>query len=188
MRRILTTLAALVLSSAAYAGDKSPFSGAYIGAHAGYSYLNNESDFNGWNLGAQGGYNFDLGSGVVAGVEGDAAFSTAGISGTDGEVAFKYTQDWLVSLRARLGYQIAPDVLPFVTGGIAWGQFKFRETDGESTASGSETTRLWVVGGGVDYHVPSTNVIATAGVYQFFDTSISDGLTQFRLGANLKLN
>lgn len=177
-----------LVASPAFADEKNPFGGAYIGAHGAYSFLNQESDFNGFKFGVQGGYNVPLGNGLVAGVEADAGLSTASASGTDDEITFKYSQDWMISTRARLGYQISTNVMPFVTGGLAWGKFKMRESDGETTYTDTETARLWVVGGGVDFHVPDTNVIATAGVLQYFDGSISDGLTEIRLGANLKLN
>ncbi|MFM7010635.1 MAG: outer membrane protein [Betaproteobacteria bacterium] len=187
--RIGILAAALILAAApAVANENNPFAGAYIGAHAGYSFLDNEANFDGWNLGAQAGYMLALGNGFNAGLETDVALSTANIKGTDGEIAFKYSQDWMASIRAKLGYQITTNIQPFVTGGIAWGKFKESATDGESSESVSDIMQLWVLGGGVDYHIPATNIIASAGVYQYFDTSISDGLTQFRLGANLKLN
>ena len=178
---------ALALMVATPAMADEPFAGAYIGAHAGYNVGSSEGSFKGFSGGVQGGYNYALGNGLIAGIEADAALSEASVTGTDGDIAFKYSQDWQITTRARLGYQIG-NIMPYATAGIAWGKFKARETDGETVATASETARLWVVGGGIDYRVPSTNVIVTTGVFQTFDNSISDGVLQFRGGLNLKLN
>jgi len=185
MKHVLAIIALLFGLSPALADDQ--FAGAYIGAHGGYSVMDNEPSFNGYNIGVQGGYNYALGGGFILGGEVDGSWSTANVKGTDGSLAFKYSQDWMISTRARLGYEVG-SFLPYLTAGAAWGKFKFIETEAKVTTTGSETPRLWVLGGGIDYRLPKTNVVLTAGVLQFFDTSVTDGMTQLRLGANLKLN
>lgn len=168
---------------------KSPFSGAYIGAHAGYSQLTDESDFAGWNGGGHIGFNSPMGGGLIAGLEADATLSAANFTASDETASLKVANDWIMSLRGRLGYQIG-NVMPYATAGIGWARFTASETDieTETTAKAGTTQRLWIIGGGIDYSIPATNLIAGVGVLHYFDASVDDGMTTVRGSISVKLN
>lgn len=200
--KTMITLAALLLSStAALAADKggapapapaapiaaaSPFSGAYIGVHAGYSLLTDESSFNGWLGGVHGGFGQVM-SGAYLGIEADWSMNTANVTGTDGEIAFKYQNDWLGSVRGRVGLPMG-NLMPYATAGIAWGKFKGRETDGETTVADSETQRLWVAGAGLEYALTNTMNLRGEWLHYFETGEVKNGLDVIRGGVSLKLN
>lgn len=199
LNAIIATL--ILTSTAALAADKggaptpapapavvasSPFAGAYIGAHAGYSQLTDESSFNGWLGGVHGGFGIVTG-GIYVGGEIDWSLSTANITAGDGEITIKAQNDWLASARARVGLPMG-NLMPYATAGIAWGKFKARETDGETTISDSATERLWVAGLGLEYAL--TNAVNIRGEYlQYFESgAVKDGLGVARMGMSVKLN
>jgi len=169
--------------------SKAPFSGAYIGVHAGYSQITEDSDFSGWSGGGQIGINVPMGGGFVAGLELDGSLSGANFSAADDEYAVKIGNDWIVSARGRIGYVIG-GVMPYATAGVAWAKFSGKEVDleAETTASLNDTVRLWVIGGGVDYAIPSTNLVAGVGLLHYFEDGIDDGLTTVRASLSVKLN
>lgn len=169
--------------------EKNPFAGAYIGVHAGYSQLTDEDDFAGWSGGGQIGFNTAIGNGFVAGIELDGSLSGANFKAADDEYAIKIGNDWLVSARGRIGYVIG-GVMPYATAGVAWAKFSGKEVDieSETTASLNDTVRLWVIGGGVDYAIPSTNLVAGVGLLHYFEDGIDDGLTTVRASLSVKLN
>lgn len=166
---------------------KSPYAGAYIGAHVGRSWVLEESDFAGYNGGVQAGFNFDLGNGLLFGPEVDFSLSNANLSMTENDISLKLENDWVYSIRGRLGMEVA-GMLPYVTAGIAYARFSGSESDGETTVSAVDVQRLWVVGAGIDYNLPSTNIILNAGVLHYWDADINDGMSQIRGGLNIKLN
>jgi outer membrane immunogenic protein len=78
----------------------------------------------------------------VVGVEGD--FSATHLGGTvdavgvlasgappttPGAIAWTDHLNWLATLRGRVGYVMAPDLMFFVTGGVAWGASNYRSFD-----------------------------------------------------------
>lgn len=169
--------------------EKNPFAGAYIGVHAGYSQLTDEDDFAGWSGGGQIGFNTTLGAGFVAGIELDGSLSGANFKAADDEYAVKIGNDWIISARGRIGYVIG-GAMPYATAGVAWAKFSGRETDIvlDETASLNDTIRLWVIGGGIDYAIPSTNLVAGVGLLHYFEDGIDDGLTTVRASLSVKLN
>jgi len=169
--------------------ERNPFSGAYIGVHAGYSQLTDEDDFSGWSGGGQVGFNTALGNGFIAGIELDGSLSGANFKAADDEYAVKIGNDWIVSARGRIGYVIG-GVMPYATAGVAWAKFSGKEVDleAETTASLNDTVRLWVIGGGVDYAIPSTNLVAGVGLLHYFEDGLDDGLTTVRASLSVKLN
>lgn len=169
------------------AAPRSPYAGAYIGAHVGRSWVLEESDFSGYNGGAQAGYNFDAGGNLVLGVEVDFSLSNANLTMTDTNISVRLENDWLYSFRGRAGYQIG-GMLPYVTGGVAYGRFSGSETDGETVVSAVDVQRLWVVGAGIDYNLPATNIVLNAGVLHYWEGDIAEGMSQIRGGLNIKLN
>lgn len=160
--------------------EKNPFAGAYIGLNAGYSQITNEDDFSGWSGGGQVGFNTALGNGFVAGIELDGSLSGANFKAAGDEYAVKIGNDWIISARGRIGYVIG-GVMPYATAGVAWAK-------AETTASLNDTVRLWVIGGGIDYAIPATNLVAGVGLLHYFEDGIDDGLTTVRASLSVKLN
>jgi outer membrane immunogenic protein len=90
----------------------------------------------GFTGGIQAGYNWQNGN-IVYGGEGDfgafdlgASASPAGVFpfaflGTSYALSESMSTQWLATLRARLGYMVAPQLLLYATGGIAFTDFKF---------------------------------------------------------------
>lgn len=114
--------------------------GAYIGGHIGGTF--GEIEVDGDSLDVDGivggvhlGYNIQNGN-AVFGIEGDFSFTGAEIEDTDVE------QDYLASIRGRLGYAMNNTLL-YATAGIAWTQFSL--DDEEETLTG------YVIGAGAEY-------------------------------------
>lgn len=120
------------------------WSGAYIGAHAGYGWGHTQDVYNSTNSpkkkmkggfgGLQAGYNWQFDNNVVLGAEADVSFGSIKKNWSDmAEGTNKwsanstyYTQDKIGThgtVRARLGYA-ADRFLPYVTGGLAWADTK----------------------------------------------------------------
>lgn len=140
----------------------------------------------GWLGGLQLGYNWQFDR-VVAGIEADASFaglkdSASGdfinlynrngdATRTVGTAALETKVDALGTLRGRLGYALAPTLLPYATGGLAWGYVKNTVTVSGShydiggglpgtligSFSNSSTSSDWLlgysVGGGFDWAI-----------------------------------
>jgi outer membrane immunogenic protein len=145
------------------------------------------ADFNmdGWVAGVQAGYNWQTGNWVLGveadfqwtGQDGGADFRCAsvtlggaclpgltflppGVTGTS--LALSQSLEWFGTFRGRLGYTVAPTVLLYVTGGLAYGEI---ETSGTLTGaslnglptvasfSNSTTKTGWTVGAGVEARI-----------------------------------
>ncbi|MDQ6434312.1 porin family protein [Mesorhizobium sp. LHD-90] len=126
------------------------WTGAYLGVTGGYGFAGRSDDdstgarveTDGFVGGAFAGYNYDLGNGVVTGIEGDVGYS--GVEGSNDGVRVKGGVDG--SLRGRLGYTVTPDWLAYVTAGGAAKQMKV-EAAGDSD---SQTQLGWTAGVGTD--------------------------------------
>jgi len=140
------------------------WSGFYLGLNGGYAFGRSSWDdpavgagsgkFNtrGGLLGGQVGYNWQTGN-TVLGVESDinwanlnGAASTGGVCATNGGGECRTEQSWLGTTRMRLGYSFG-NILPYVTGGLAYGDIKAVQPTGTSR----ETKAGWTAGGGVEY-------------------------------------
>lgn len=140
--------------------------GPYAGIYGNYSFSGRAEadsgakvDVDGFGGGAFAGYNYEVGNGVVAGVEGDLGYhdihGTNGVGQVDGGVGG--------SLRARLGYAITPEILPYVTAGGAAQSIKISQA-GDS----DRNTHLgWTAGGGLDVKI--TDNIFARGEYRYTD-------------------
>lgn len=146
-----------------------PFSwtGFYAGINGGYAWgQSNWSDpavgassgnFNtsGGLVGGQLGYNWQTGS-FVLGIETDADWmsvkgSTAGVGGVcaaDGGGQCQTQQSWVGTTRARAGYAFGR-WLPYVTGGVAYGNIQAVQPTGTTT----NTNVGWAAGGGLEYGI-----------------------------------
>lgn len=137
----------------------------YVGVHGGFANLSTD-----WEMLACCPTTItgdDSGTGVLGGihagfmhyfdqfmlgVEGDLSFTDAS-AGFDGYEGIGVDLDFLASVRARAGWNIDDNVMPFLTAGVAFGDFEYHQ---EGTGfvvppdSVSDSRVGFVVGGGVD--------------------------------------
>lgn len=111
------------------------WSGFYVGINAGYGFgksnwtnalaTTGDFDVKGAMAGGTVGYNFQTGS-WVWGLEGD--FDWSGMKGTVGAPTCvpdcETKNSWLGTARARLGYAGWNNLMPYITGGAAFGDIK----------------------------------------------------------------
>lgn len=130
------------------------WTGFYLGAGLGYGtgsvgVTGGSGNFDVDHDGAIGtlfaGYNFQFG-GMVAGLEGDIGIANVGSSSN----GVKADVNVLGSLRGRLGVLATPQVLLYLTGGLAWADYDFKAT-GANTVS--DTLYGWTLGGGLEYAI-----------------------------------
>jgi outer membrane immunogenic protein len=103
------------------------WTGFYIGLNGGGGFGNSHWDALGSNFDISGGlvggtigYNYQAGQ-AVFGVEGDIDWADINGSTTSGcPTTCKTSDSWLSTVRGRLGYA-ADRFMPFVTGGVAFG-------------------------------------------------------------------
>ena len=146
-----------------------PFSwtGYYAGINGGYAWGQsswsdpavgaNSGNFNtsGGLVGGQLGYNWQTGA-IVLGIETDADWmsvkgSTAGLGGVcafDGGGQCQTQQSWVGTTRARVGYAF-DRWLPYVTGGVAYGNIQAVQPTGTSAS----TNIGWTAGAGLEYAI-----------------------------------
>lgn len=146
------------------------WTGGYVGLYAGYGFSGQVHEpghkfgTDGFLGGAFGGYNYDLGNGIVVGGEGDVGYS--GIEGDDAGTTSKTGVEG--SLRARLGYAVTPDILPYVTAGGAAQSLKVSQPG----VSDRNTMLGWTAGGGVDFK--ATENVFVRGEYRYTDFGTDD--------------
>jgi len=131
------------------------WSGFYIGVNGGGAFgrsvwdSTGGFDISGGLVGGTLGYNYQFGQGVI-GLEGDIDW--ADINGTTTNfcaLGCKTSDSWLSTVRGRLGYA-AGRFMPFVTGGVAFGDIK-ASTPG---FPGNSTTNAgWTLGGGLEFAI-----------------------------------
>ncbi len=126
-------------------------------------------DLNGFIGGGGAGYNYQIGS-VVLGLEADFSYThftgSASSSGAFGPIVpafltspFSYTQaaeiNWLGTVRGRIGFTPASNLLVYGTGGFAYGHAKATTLLTFPLVSfvgaASDTKTGWTAGGGVEY-------------------------------------
>jgi outer membrane immunogenic protein len=128
----------------------------------------------GWLGGVQVGYNWQINR-MVLGVEADADWS--GLRGSDSQTitaaplgiplgittSADWKNEWLATVRGRVGYLVNDGLMAFATGGLAVGQVK-GNTSAVLTTPGptftasegfSKTKFGWTVGGGVEGQLSS---------------------------------
>jgi outer membrane immunogenic protein len=121
---------------------------------------------NGFVGGAQAGYNWQSGM-TVFGLEGDLQYN--GMKGSAVRCCFlnavnndnfqfneAFKASWLATVRGRVGFLATPDILLYVTGGLAAGDQQFSDsrtapTTIETYAGSVNTSKVgWTVGAGVE--------------------------------------
>lgn len=172
MKRILAAVAAIA-ALAAFAGQagaadlarrqqmpvKAPYmeqiynwTGFYLGINGGGAWgrsnwdtLGN-IDISGGTVGGTVGYNYQVNQ-AVFGVEGDINWSDIkGSAGCGVGINCQTQNEWLGTARARVGYAF-DRIMPYVTGGAAFGNIKATQTGLPST---DDTKVGWTLGGGVE--------------------------------------
>lgn len=142
------------------------------GTHVARSGSGDLSD-SGFTGGIQGGYNWQSGS-IVFGGEADfgaldlgKSIDRAGVFpfpflGTTYALGESMSTDWLVTLRGKLGYVAAPQLLLYATAGVAFTELDFSSSysdnavdvtfpGGAGSGSSSDVLTGWTVGGGGEW-------------------------------------
>lgn len=154
------------------------WNGAYAGAQLGYVWGKStyyEPDYpraynffydpDGILAGAYAGYNLQMSNDVVFGAEidvyggnisGSSPYFVAGVPNP--AITGDARINWAASVRARLGYAF-DRFLPFISGGLALGNYSYSADDSGFGFNTSPTMAGWTIGAGVDYAV-TDNVIA----------------------------
>jgi outer membrane immunogenic protein len=131
------------------------WSGFYIGLNGGGAWGSSSwttpGSFTttGGFVGGTIGYNYQMDQAVL-GIEGD--FDWADINGSTscGAVTCKTNDNWLSTVRGRLGYA-ADHFMPYITGGLAAGDIQASVT---GFSGGSATNVGWTAGGGIEFALP----------------------------------
>jgi len=104
--------------------------------------------------GYQVGYNRELANRIVLGVEADSTFTAPldqAALGRMPPVPFNSTIDYVGTARGRIGYAF-DRIMPYLTGGFAWGHTRALINDG-SGASVGYTQFGWTAGAGFEFAV-----------------------------------
>ena len=131
----------------------STWSGLYLGLNAGYGFGKSDWDLpvstkpKGGLFGVTGGYNFQTGS-WVWGLETDFGYSGMKDTSACGAGSCETKNTWLGTGRGRLGYAGWQNWMPYLTGGLAYGNIKASNT---AFSSASDTRFGYAVGAGVEY-------------------------------------
>jgi outer membrane immunogenic protein len=137
--------------------------------------------------GFHGGYNWQFTPIWVAGIEGDWSWTRAGGSFSQNWVAVppavlgappNFTAmssklDWVVSLRARFGYLVTPNILAYATGGVAWADFTYTANAigfiYSAATTSSNTQAGHAVGGGLEWAIASDWLLRAEYLYYNFN-------------------
>jgi len=154
------------------------WTGFYAGVNAGYGWgefskAPGFDDPDGFVGGAQIGYNYQIGQFVV-GLETDIQYSdlsgkTRPVTFADGNVGVGRGEvEYFGTVRGRIGAAF-DRALIYVTGGLAYGETKFRglDTTAGLSFSKSKTTAGWTIGGGLEYAF--TDNITAKAEYLYVD-------------------
>jgi outer membrane immunogenic protein len=142
----------------AYYAPQDYWSGAYIAGLIGYGFgtvdVKGDAgqfsfDQTGGTLGAIAGYNWRARSWIV-GLEGE--IKGFNLDGAHLSPALNATTDlnWMASVRVRAGYLLAPALLVYATGGLAWTNYDLNISTPLVSASSSTTSLGWQVGVGAE--------------------------------------
>jgi high affinity Mn2+ porin len=144
------------------------WTGLYLGGHFGYGggsfgpgshALPSQgvlfpSTVTGLLGGYQIGYNRQLDNHVVLGVEADVIFGSPQDTARPTPTPYNTALDYTATARGRVGYAFGA-LMPYVTGGVAWGRSKLNvnDADGDLILSASRDHLGWTAGAGVEFAV-----------------------------------
>jgi outer membrane immunogenic protein len=139
---------------------------------AGAANLSDQINGSAFRVSPYLGFNWQFAPQWVAGIEGDVGFAnkTTTLGGFPFTPAFGTFNDpadslaakmtWDASLRGRLGFLVAPALLAYATGGVAWQHYEFISTCAGATCvaagftpavvTNSSTKPGWTLGGGLE--------------------------------------
>jgi len=162
--------AALMISPVAAQSTNSKWEGFYAGLTAGGLWqstsasigLNNTGGAlsgtgNGWAGGAEAGYNFLAGPVLLGGeIDFQGSTLTSNINGGAGASTINAvaTTPWFSTIRLRAGYPVG-SVMPYVTGGVVWGNEKLQGNDSANGGAFSASNTFWTyaVGAGMEGYI-----------------------------------
>lgn len=188
-------------------GDGSaPWNNYLLYYYSGYDSVaaNGGSNPSGWFGGAQIGYNYQLANNVVLGAEADFNFGSmtdrlnytavdAGDPTLQDTGSINTKIDSFGTVRARVGYSM-DRFLPYVTGGLAWGNVKVSESftsyadgalDGFGASSRSDTLWGWTLGGGVEYAITDNWTVKAEYLYIDLGDITWDGASGTKLDMSM---
>lgn len=131
------------------------WTGFYIGINGGGGFGSSDFsgtfstgsfDTSGGLVGGTVGYNWQMNQ-IVLGLEGDIDWSNLRGSAACGGTSCEMRNDWLATIRGRVGYAGWDRFMPYVTGGAAFGNIK---TTIAGVGNSSETKTGWTLGGGIE--------------------------------------
>jgi len=167
------------------------WTGFYIGINGGGGwgrsdfsgpFTTGSFDTSGGLVGGTIGYNWQLPNQFVLGLEGDIDWSNIRGSSACGITSCETRNDWLSTIRGRVGYTGFWDrVMPYVTGGLALGNIK---TSVAGLGSSDETKAGWTLGGGVEAAIAGP---WTAKV-EYLYVDLGSGSSVLGSDANFKTN
>jgi high affinity Mn2+ porin len=144
------------------------WTGFYLGGHVGYGGASFGPGTNplpeqgvffphsvtGLIGGYQAGYNRQFSNNVVLGIEADASFTSPVDAPAVTPTPFSTTLDYVGTVRGRIGYAFGT-LLPYVTGGFAWGHGRVNFDDGGGSAVllRAQNHIGWAAGAGVEFAV-----------------------------------
>jgi high affinity Mn2+ porin len=144
------------------------WTGFYLGGHVGYgggsfgpgaNPLPEQGVFfphsvTGLIGGYQAGYSRQFSNHVVLGIEADASFPSPVDGPALTPAPFSTTLDYVGTVRGRIGYAFGT-LLPYVTGGFAWGHGRVNFDDGGGSALKlhAQNQPGWAAGAGVEFAV-----------------------------------
>lgn len=186
---VLATLAAPALAADDLGAPvaANDWSGAYIGADAGYAWIRgadsfgNTSSLNGFLGGVHVGYNF-MSEQFVFGGEIDAALLSAS---TVTPLNVRFETNWLASARARAGVAV-DHILFYATAGVSLGNLQL--TSQTTGTSSSNTHTGWVAGAGIEAFL-TENMTARLEYqhHNFGNKTYNLGAANFQVNGNVNL-
>ena len=158
------------------------WTGGYAGGQIGYgwgksdyTYLFNDGELkpNGFLGGVYAGYNFALENNVVLGVDADVTYNNLKKDHSTLTADYETKLLWSGAVRARAGYAV-DRFLPYLAGGIAFGQVKnsYGLPAINTIFSDKETLTGWTIGAGVDY--AATDNLILRFEYRYTDYGSKD--------------
>lgn len=170
------------------------WTGAYVGGHVGYAWANtNVTELDNYGFSQFGDTEFDFDSdGIIGGVHAGYNWQTGRfVYGFEADIAasdvdntvdntmlpasgesFSTNIDWFGTFRGRLGYA-ADRFLPYVTGGIAFGDIESSYNDplenfpfpGGNFAVASDVVFGWTLGAGAEYALTENWILRAEYLY-----------------------
>jgi outer membrane immunogenic protein len=174
-----------------------------LGAFPVTTFGGNNGNANGPVFGGQLGYNYQVGTWVF-GVEGDVdganirnnnggTVAVPALGGVIGSGFINAKQEWLASIRGRLGYTWGPGMI-YVTGGGAWtgvevnGGATIATATTIATGSFKQTNTLsgWVAGAGYEWMIAPNWSLRGEYLYYGFSNNTNSGTLSFPItGVNV---